>query len=501
MQDGTATVRERLDGPARSVTPRGNWRNRGAGPVLGLGAMLLSAGLTGAAAAAPEGLLPPEVRVETLDNGLQVVVLPLPGFELVALQTWVRAGSGRELRAGETGYAHFFEHLMFHGTQTVPREEREQRLVRLGVTENAWTSADATVYHLLARADRLPALLELESDRFAHLSLTAAGVRKEAGAVQGEMRKGKANPDRAAMDGLMATAFRVHPYHHSTIGLDADVAGMGEGLTAAQDFFASWYRPDNLTVVVAGGIDAEVVLADMRRTWGQWKAPPRDPPKVPVEPAQDGLRRAQIVWDQGPANTRLAIGWRVPAFVPGARESAALALLPELLASKVAPLHRKLVEEERLANWVYMEAPEGRDPGLAFLLMELRDGVDPAVVEDAVLEAIAELKEDGPELSPRVRLAASRAGRSAVLTLDSPDAWASALGNASLYRGNPLDVEPIVAALGAVRADDVRAAARRYLVPDQCTILTLVGPDQAVVGIEPPPIGPELPAPTAGGAR
>ncbi len=449
-----------------------------------------------AAPAAPDALLPASLRVETLDNGLQVVVLPQPGTGLVALQAWVRAGSGRELRPGETGYAHFFEHLMFHGTAEMPREQREAALVRMGVTENAWTSSDATVYHQLAKADRLPELLRIEADRFAHLALTADGVRREAGAVQGEMRKGKASPDRAAISGLMATAFRTHPYHHATIGLDEDVAAMGEGLDAARHFFATWYRPDNITLVVAGDVDAQTVLDDVRAAWGPWSPAPVSVPTVPVEPPQTAPRRAQIVWDQGPANPRLAMGWKVPAYVPGDPDAAALALMPELLASRVAPLRRALVEEDRLANWLYMDSPDPRDPGLVWLLMELRDGVDPADAEAAVHAAVAELsRSDDPELGPRVRLAAARARRSAVLELDAPDAWASALGRASLYRGRPRDLAAEVRAIGAVSPDQLRALAAATFVDSGLTVLTLVPPDLADADLAPPPLGPELPAP------
>jgi zinc protease len=451
-----------------------------------------------ATAAPPQGLLPASLVVETLDNGLQVVVMPLPGTGLVAHQAWVRAGSGREVRLGETGYAHFFEHLMFHGTASMPREQREAALLRMGVTENAWTSDDATVYHQLAGAGRIGELMSIEADRFAHLNLTAEGVRREAGAVQGELRKGKASPDRAALDGLTAAAFRVHPYHHSTIGLDEDVAAMGDGLGSAQRFFADWYRPDNVTVVVAGDVDPQATLDEMRASWGRWEAAPREPVSVPVEPPQDGLRRVQIVWDSGPANPRLALGWKVPAYVPGAPDAAARALLPELLASRVAPLRRQLVEEDRLANWLYMPTPDPRDPGLVVMLMELRDGVDPATAEAAVHAAVDALKggaEDDPELALRVQRAAARARRSAVLELDAPDAWASALGRASLYRGQPRDLQREVRALGAVDLNAVQAAAREVFVDERLTVLTLVPPDLAQDDLPSPPIGPPLSPP------
>ncbi len=460
--------------PAPPRLPPGPRRRRPwpAAPAALIG--LLAAGAPLPAAA--EGVFPQPPLVKTLENGLQVVILPLEGTGLVALQTWVRTGSGRETEPGTTGYAHFFEHLMFHGSARIPQDARERALLELGATENAWTSADATCYHALARADRLPALLALEADRFQHLLLTDAGVRREAGAVQGELRKGKASPDRAALSALSALAFRVHPYGHPTIGLDADVEAMPGGLAAARAFFSTWYRPDNLTLVIAGGVDAPAALAEVEAAWGAWRGPSTPLPAPPPEPPQDAPRRAELAWPS-PTGARLAIGWRVPAHDPRSPEAAALGLLPELLASPTAPLHRELVDERRLVRSMWMGPPTPRDPGLAVLLLELREGADPAAVEAAVMRAVAALQDDtGADLVAQVQAAAGRARREALLGLDGPAAWAGALGRAALLGGDPLALEARIAALGAVTPSELTAAARRHLTEAGRSTVLLQGP-------------------------
>ena len=124
------------------------------------------------AADEPDALLPPTLRIERLDNGLTVVAAPAPTPGIVAVQTWMDVGARDEVEAGMTGFAHFFEHLMFHGSEALPRDAREARLLALAVDENAWTDEDRTVYVSRAPAASLDALLEVEADRFADLSLT-----------------------------------------------------------------------------------------------------------------------------------------------------------------------------------------------------------------------------------------------------------------------------------------------------------------------------------------
>jgi len=449
-------------------------------------------------------LLPAGATVETLDNGLKVVLLPIDTPGLVAVQTWMRVGSGEETVPGLTGFAHFFEHLMFHGTEEMPGPVREKKLLALSVTENAWTSQDATVYHLMLPAQNLDAVLKIEADRFQALSLEADGVRKEAGAVYGEFRKGRASPDRAVWEATWATAFSSHPYHHTTIGVEADIAAMPEQLDAARRFFTTWYRPENATLVLAGDLEPGKARAIVLRTFGQWapeaEAPPWPP--TPVEPAQTGLKRAQVVWEAGPVNPRLAIAWRTPAHAPGSADAAALSLLPALLSSDVAPLHRKLVDDERRVRWIWAMEPENRHPGLFLMEMELAEGEDPAAVEADVLAAVQALvDDDSPEAVARLDMTRERKRRELLLGLDSAESWAGAFGRASLYGPPVRTLDAEVAAIAAVTRADVVRVVERYLLPDTGrTVVTLVAPDAADPDTPPPPLGPDAPA-AAGGAQ
>ena len=443
---------------------------------------LLSLG--GALAADDPPLLPASLRVERLENGLTVVAAPAPTPGLVAVQTWMDVGARDEVAAGMTGFAHFFEHLMFHGSEALPRDARARRLLALAVDENAWTDEDRTVYVSRAPAASLPALLEVEADRFAGLSLTAAGVRREAGAVHGEFRKGQASPDRRIVELLRDTAFDVSTYGHPVIGLEADIAGMPDGFDRAVAFHRTFYRPERAVLVVTGDIEPAGVVALARRTHGGWVGhPDADPaPSRPEEPPQVAPREATAVWADGPANARVAVGWRVPAFVPGDPDGAALVLMAELLSGPSARLRRRLVEDESLAWWVWVPEPTSRSPGLLEIYVEAREGVDPAAIEAVIAEEVAALgaahaatRDAGRDpVAEAVSRAAAKARRAALLELDSAAAWAGAIGAMTLLRGEPRDLERHVAALGAVGAADVRRVVGAHLVPRARTTVRLV---------------------------
>jgi len=129
-----------------------------------------------------------------MDNGLNVVTVPYPSPGLAAFYIVVRAGSRDEIEAGHTGFAHFFEHMMFRGTDKYPNEKYSEVLKSTGASANANTSLDRTLYHMTGSADKLELMFELEADRFQNLNYSVDGFKTEAGAVKGEYTKNSANP-------------------------------------------------------------------------------------------------------------------------------------------------------------------------------------------------------------------------------------------------------------------------------------------------------------------
>ncbi|MBM3992120.1 MAG: insulinase family protein, partial [Planctomycetes bacterium] len=171
-----------------------------------------------AAAAARADILPYEATETTLANGLKVIIVPTGMPNLVSLQIPVQTGSRNEIEAGKTGFAHFFEHMMFRGTDRFPPAEYEAIITRAGARQNAYTTDDYTNYHITFSKQDLERILELEGDRFQRLKYTDEQFRTEARAVLGEYNKNFANPAVKLDEVLCDAAYTTHTYKHTTMG-------------------------------------------------------------------------------------------------------------------------------------------------------------------------------------------------------------------------------------------------------------------------------------------
>ncbi len=428
-------------------------------------------------ASAQAGVLPVPIDTHTLENGLRIYLAPMDTPGVVSLQTWVSVGSGNETVPGTTGHAHFLEHLLFTDTQDWPATERD-RLIRIsGVEENAWTWLDDTVYHLTLPTAVLDPLIRFDGARFQRLLLNEATVQREAGAVQGEWRQGQSWPSEALIDGLYAQAFRSHPYGHSTIGTDEDVAAMPGAAPQIRAFMTTWYRPETFRIIVAGDFDAESTLALLTEVWGDWEGPEDPPPEIPAEPPQETLRHVEIPWSGGEANPRIAVGWRVPGVDLHDPDSAVLSILDELLLSDVAELHKELVEEKGLVYELGGRDFRFREPHLFLVTAELKPTTDPELVFSTIERHLEQVREGVEE--ERLDLVKERAIKRFRLGLDDPHRLAEAIGQATAMDPDPAALEAWFAAREAVTAEDLAAVVATYFVPE--------GRTQAVLFVEEPP--------------
>src|SRR5687768_1428638 len=142
-------------------------------------------------------IIPFPTETRTLPNGLTVIVVPMPSDGLAAYWTIVRTGSRDEYEPGRTGFAHFFEHMMFRGTERFPSDVYNRIITTIGADANAYTTDDHTAYHLAMAAEDLERVMEIESDRFQNLSYAEGAFQTEAGAVYGEYRKSRTEPEFA----------------------------------------------------------------------------------------------------------------------------------------------------------------------------------------------------------------------------------------------------------------------------------------------------------------
>src|SRR3984893_9210679 len=212
-----------------------------------------------AASAAPAAdaskAYPFPVEMHALSTGIDGAFVQYDAPGMVAYYTLMRVGSRNEVEKGRSGFAHFFEHMMFRGTKQHSAEEYSQTMTRLGLNTNAFTSEDMTVYHLYGPARSLPTIIEYEADRFQNLSNAGPAFRTEAGAILGEYVKSASNPGQKMYEKMVETAFTRHTYGHTVIGFLKDIENMPSGYEYSRQFFRRYYTPDNATIFVAGDFD------------------------------------------------------------------------------------------------------------------------------------------------------------------------------------------------------------------------------------------------------
>ncbi|HWN66569.1 MAG TPA: pitrilysin family protein, partial [Haliangium sp.] len=337
-------------GPATAEQPANPPANQPANPPAG-----------DAAGSPVEEVFPFPVHQTKLDNGLQVIVVPMESKGLVSYRLAVRTGSRDEYEPGRTGFAHFFEHMMFRGTEKFPADVYSQFITRMGADSNAYTSDDVTVYQMNVAAEDLAQVMELESDRFKNLSYAEQVFQTEAGAVYGEYRKNRTSPFFTIFEAVRKAAFTRHTYGHTAMGYEKDIKEMPKMFSYSRSFFQRYYRPENAVLVVAGDVEHEAVFEMARTYWGDWKRGYK-PPQIQAEPAQNKERRIEVPYE-GRTLPMIALAYKGDGYKPDDRVYAASHVLGELAFGKTSDIYRRLVLEEQVVQTLEILAPDTRDPG------------------------------------------------------------------------------------------------------------------------------------------
>ncbi|MBI5493431.1 MAG: insulinase family protein [Deltaproteobacteria bacterium] len=428
-----------------------------------------------ASAAAP--VFPYAYQEVTLRNGLTLVMVPRPGTGLVAYNTLVRAGARNEVEPGRSGFAHFFEHMMFRGTPSVSAEQYAQVIRQHGASNNAYTDDDLTLFTTAGRAEGLPDFIRLEADRFQNLRYARDGFETEAAAVLGEYLKEKSSPGPALWEALRRTAFTRHSYRHPVIGFEDDIRAMPRAYEYGKSFFRNYYTPDNCVVIIVGDFDPAAARALVEREYGPWKGR-AVLPRTEREPPQHEERRVLVQWAQ-PARPRALWAWHVPAATPATlAESATAGVVADLVFGPTSPLYQDLVLHRQWCNNLYALYQEHRDPNLLVLSLLLRDAARADDVEAAVEAELRRVTEEGvPEA--RLQAVKSHARYALLASLEKEEVIADTLANEIHLTGKLRSMEERFAARAAVSVEDVRSFVGRYLVTQNRTVATLQPPAAA----------------------
>ena len=414
--------------------------------------------------------VPREITSFNLPNGLEIIVWPDHDIPNVVLYNFVRAG-GRNEYPGITGIAHFFEHMMFNGTETRAQGEFDEEMEAAGGANNAYTSNDLTVYQDWFPRSALVKIFELEQDRLMRLSIDPDVVETERTTVYSERRLRIDNDNGGRLyEQVRATAFVAHPYQNPVIGWPSDIENWTQ--QDLENFFETYYAPNNLTMIFSGDVTPEEIylLAD------QYLSPiPRQhpPPEITtVEPEQQGARRLLIETDAQTPLVEIAFHSRAA----GDPEALHLELLLAILADGTSSrLYRTLVEEEQLALTVGAWHLAGFDPGLAYLAMTLPPGGDPQAAEERLLGVLEQVVSDGvtaEELSKARNLRLAAFWRD----LQTIDGKAEALGNYEIFTGDYENLFAVPERLAAATPDDLQAVAASVFRRNNMTVGVLRAP-------------------------
>ena len=420
-------------------------------------------------------VFPFPVNISELDNGLKIVSVAYDSPGIVAYYTIVRTGSRNEVEEGFSGYAHFFEHMMFRGTDRYPTYAYNAVIKRMGADSNAFTTDDWTAYHIVASSDSLERIIDLESDRFLNLQYSEDDFRTEAGAILGEYNLNFSNPVSLLRERLYGRAFLVHPYKHTTIGLLDDVQDMPNHYDYSLEFYDRYYRPNNSILVVVGDFDSSQLETLVQQYYGDWERGTYEP-NVPVEPPQTRERSAAATWPN-PTLPFLMLGYHAPAFSDQAIDMPALDVLSQLLFAETSPLFRKLYLDEQVVDVITGGAVDHRDAPLFTILARVTDPTRVDYVRDAIIEEIDRLKVES--VDDAVLAATKSHMRYAfVRGLDNPASVAETMGHYIQLTEDPETVNRVYRLYDAVTPEDIRRIATVYFPESNRTVVTLTQEEQ-----------------------
>jgi zinc protease len=414
-------------------------------------------------------------HVESLENGLKVILRPIPDTK--ALSTWVvyRIGSRNEV-PGITGSTHWVEHMLFKGGGKLGKGDIDKIISRLGGKMNAFTDTDYTMYFETIPASAMDTALMIESERMRNAAFDPKEVEAERTVVISEREGAENQPEFLVDEELWALAFQVHPYHWTPIGYKQDLAGLDR--EPLYRHYLRYYAPNNASLILVGGFDPAVAMQHVREAFSSLRpeAPPE--PMRLAEPDQRGERRSDLV-RPGPADL-LSIGWHIPA--ASHDDTPALILLSTVLGGwrgllsfaagdwhpRSNRLYRALVDT-KLATDAGVRQEMKLDPSLLIVSATLAKGVPLDRVE-SVIDREAEKLRRAPPAKAEIDRAKQQVR-----------SWARYEQDGVTFQGMLLSAgeglsswdfgERLLSQVDKVRAERVREVARTYLVDEHRSVV------------------------------
>jgi zinc protease len=437
-------------------------------PYLAVG---LIAGFAAIPASARGKIFPFTYTIDDLPNGLRLITVPLSNPNVVAHYVVVRTGSRNEVEPGKSGFAHFFEHMMFRGTDKYSSEQYDALMKLIGAETNAFTTDDYTCYHTLFVKEDLEKVAEVEADRFQNLKYAEPGFRTEAKAVLGEYNKNSANPLNKLFEKIQETAFDVHTYKHTTMGFIKDIEAMPEQFDYSRQFFDRYYRPENTVIVIAGDVTRTVTLPLVQKYWGAWKRGTFKQ-EIPAEPEQKGPRTTTVEWPT-PTLSWVAVSHKGPAYGDTVKDMPSMDLIGSIYFSSSSELYQKLVIQEQKVDALFASFGYQRDPGLLTVLARVKEPADVDEVRRRILATLEEAKTK-PVSPERLSAVRSNLRYSFGLRMDNAESVAQILSDFVQLVPDPESLNRLYATYDTIRPEDLTDMAKKYFSENRRTLGTLI---------------------------
>ena len=414
-------------------------------------------------------LTPLEIEDYTLENGLRVVLNPDNAIPVVSVAVYYNVGSRNE-RDGRTGFAHLFEHMMFQGSENVPKAGHFQYIMKAGGTMNGTTSSERTNYYETLPASQLPLALWLESDRMRSLAVTQENLDNQREAVKEEKRLRYDNqPYGQIFDMINEMIYKNFANSHSTIGSmehldDATVEDV-------QEFFRVYYAPNNAVIALSGAFDPDTAKGLIQTYFG-------DIPSQPLPPALDVSEPAEVAATYREWEDKLApfpaflIGWKIPE--RRTPEFNALYLAGKVLYDgESSRLYQKLVKGSESVIQLFGFTDERRGPSGIFIGAIPKPEEDLSEIRETIMEEIRDLATHGPTAEEMEKIE-NQLLNDTVRQRQSSMSRAQQIAEFALYDGDPTLINSELDELLSVTAEDIRMAAAHYLNTDNRALLDVV---------------------------
>jgi zinc protease len=411
-----------------------------------------------------------EYTMTTLPNGMTVVFLEDHSTPIVHLQMWYHVGSKNE-RPGRTGFAHFFEHMMFKGSKNVEPEGHPSYISSVGGQSNAYTNEDATVFWETVPSQYLPLILWLEADRLASLRIDEKAFKNEREVVKEERRMRIENQPYGRLQEIIADqTFTVHPYKHPVIGSmkDLDAASVDD----VREFFQTYYVPNNATAVLVGDFDPKEALALVTQYLGRVPKSDRPVPRdIPKEPAQTKEKRVTLTDE-----------WPLPAIIvahhitfDGNPDSYPLHVASKILSDgQSSRIYRKLVYEKGIALAAFGGGNIIEDPNLFFAVAIVQPGHTTEEATNALIAELDRLRNE-PVTAGELQQAKNQFARDYILQRESNQSKAEVLGHAVvIHKGDITTADGEFDIFQNLTVADVQRVARTYFTPENRTVITIL---------------------------